>query len=59
MKNFILVEASMTSEENYLLLQLDPYLPDECREFKPFSHYSLWLARRGYAPNTVKLYAEH
>lgn len=59
MKHFILVEAPLTTEENYLLLHLDPYLPDECREFKPFSHYSLWLARRGYAPNTEKLYAEH
>ena len=59
MKNFILVEAPLTSEANYLLLHLDPGLPDEAREFKPFSHYTIWLARRGYAPNTAKLYSEH
>ncbi|MDP5167359.1 tyrosine-type recombinase/integrase [Pseudomonas syringae] len=59
MKNFILVEAPLTSEANYILLHLDPDLPDEAREFKPFSHYTIWLARRGYAPNTAKLYAEH
>lgn len=59
MKNFILVEAPLTSEANYLLLHLDPGLPDEAREFKPFSHYTIWLARRGYAPNTMLLYSEH
>ncbi|NNA27665.1 site-specific integrase [Pseudomonas lundensis] len=59
MKNFILVEAPLTSEARYLLLHLDPDIPDELREFKPFTHYSIWLASRGYAPNTVKLYAEH
>lgn len=59
MKNFILVEAPLTSEACYLLLLLDPGLPDEAREFEPFSHYTIWLARRGYAPNTAKLYSEH
>jgi integrase len=59
MKNFILVEAPLTSEGSYLLLHLNPELPDEAREFKPFTHYTLWLARQGYAPNTVKVYSEH
>lgn len=59
MKNFILVEAPLTSEASYLLLHLNPELPDEAREFKPFSHYTIWLARQGYAPNTVKVYSEH
>ena len=59
MKNFILVEAPLTSEASYLLLHLNPDLPDEAREFKPFSHYTIWLTRQGYAPNTAKVYAEH
>lgn len=59
MKNFILVEAPLTSEAKYLLLHLDPGLPDNAREFEPFSHYTTWLARRGYAHNTAKLYSEH
>lgn len=59
MKNFILVDAPLTSEANYLLLHLDPGVADEDREFRPFTHYTIWLARRGYAPNTAKLYAEH
>ncbi|MEA3169352.1 MAG: hypothetical protein QOI97_2300, partial [Pseudomonas sp.] len=49
MKNFILVEAPVTSEANYILLHLDPGMPDEAREFKPFTDYTTWLARRGYA----------
>lgn len=59
MKNFILVEAPQTSEAGYLLLHLNPDLPDEAREFKPFSHYTIWLARQGYAPNTAQAYAQH
>lgn len=59
MKNFILVEAPVTSEANYILLHLDPGMPDEAREFKPFTDYTTWLARRGYAVNTDKLYSEH
>lgn len=59
MKNFILVDAPLTSEANYLLLHLDPSVPDEVREFKPFTNYTVWLARRGYAPNTEKAYSEH
>ncbi|QDW02719.1 hypothetical protein FFH21_025120 [Pseudomonas sp. KBS0707] len=37
-KNFILVEAPLTSEAKHLLLHLDPDMPDELREFKPFKH---------------------
>nr|WP_286775642.1 site-specific integrase [[Pseudomonas] sp. BICA1-14] len=59
MKNFMLVDAPLTSEAHYLLLHLDPSVADEDREFRPFTHYTMWLARRGYAPNTAKLYAEH
>ncbi|CAN7304788.1 site-specific integrase [Pseudomonas sp. LjRoot71] len=59
MKNFILVEAPHTSEAHYLLLHLDPCIADKDREFRPFTHYTIWLARRGYAYNTAKLYAEH
>ena len=59
MKNFILVEAPVTSEANYILLHLDPGMPDEAREFKPFTDYTTWLARKGYAGNTDKLYSEH
>ncbi len=59
MKNFILVDAPQTSEARYLLLHINPDLPDEARELKPFSHYTLWLARQGYALNTAKVYAEH
>lgn len=59
MKNFILVEAPLTSEANYLLLHLAPGVPDDAREFKPFTNYTVWLAQRGYAPNTEKLYSEH
>lgn len=59
MKNFILVEAPQTSEAKYLLLHLDPGMPDDAREFKPFTNYTAWLAQRGYSPNTVKLYSEH
>lgn len=57
MKNFMLVEAPRTSKGRYLLLHLDPGIPGQ--EFEPFSHYATWLADRGYAPNTQKLYAEH
>ena len=57
MKNFILVEAPQTSEAKYLLLHLDPGMPDDAREFKPFTNYTAWLAQRGYSPNTVKLYS--
>lgn len=59
MKNFILVEAPSTSEANYLLLHLAPGMADEAREFQPFSHFTKWMGRRGYAPNTAKVYAEH
>ncbi|QEY75063.1 tyrosine-type recombinase/integrase [Pseudomonas denitrificans (nom. rej.)] len=59
MKNFLLVDAPPTSEARYLLLQLEPGLPDEAREFKPFTHFTSWMSRRGYSPNTVKVYAEH
>ncbi|PHN29756.1 tyrosine-type recombinase/integrase [Pseudomonas sp. ICMP 561] len=59
MKNFILAEAPLTSEATYLLLHLNPDVPDDTREFKPFSHYSTWLANQGYAPNTTKAYSEH
>jgi integrase len=59
MKNFILVEAPLTCDAGYLLLHLNPDMPDEAREFKPFSHYTIWLARQGYATNTAKVYAEH
>ena len=59
MKNFILVDAPLTSEGSYILLHLDPDMPDEAREFKPFTHYTSWLARRGYAANTEKVYSEH
>ncbi len=59
MKNFILVEAPVTAEASHLLLHLDPAIPDEQREFEPFTHYSRWLARRGYAFNTDLLYSQH
>lgn len=59
MKNFILIEAPATSEAAYLLYHLDSGVPDDAREFKPFTHYSTWLAGRGYAPATVELYSEH
>lgn len=59
MKNFILVDAPATSEADYLLLHLDPRVADQDREFRPFTHYTIWLAHRGYAHNTAKVYAEH
>lgn len=59
MKNFILIEAPQTSEARYLLLRLDPGLADDERVFQPFSRYSSWLPRKGFAPNTEKLYSEH
>lgn len=59
MKNFILVDAPVTLEASHLLLHLDPAIPDEQREFEPFTHYSRWLAQRGYANNTDVLYSEH
>ncbi|MBI6750750.1 tyrosine-type recombinase/integrase [Pseudomonas syringae] len=59
MKNFILIEAPATSEAAYLLYHLDPGVPDEAREFKPFTHYATWLARNGYAPATVENYSDH
>lgn len=59
MKNFILVESPATSEAAYLLYHLDSGVPDDAREFKPFTNYTTWLAQRGYAPATVELYSEH
>ncbi|KAA8558007.1 Tyrosine recombinase XerC [Pseudomonas extremaustralis] len=59
MKNFILVQAPVTVEASHLLLHLDPAIPDDQREFGPFTHYSRWLAQRGYAFNTDLLYSEH
>lgn len=59
MKNFILVRAPLTSEASYLLLHLDPGVPDEAREFKPFTNFAIWLTQRGYAVNTELLYSEH
>ncbi|MCC9009854.1 tyrosine-type recombinase/integrase [Pseudomonas putida] len=59
MKNFVLVKAPFTNEADYLLLHLDPDVPDDKREFKPFSHYAVTLKRRGYAHATTKLYCEH
>ncbi len=59
MKNFILVDAPRTSNARYLLLHLDPGIPDSAKEFQPFTHYAAWLSGRGYAYNTQKLYAEH
>lgn len=59
MKNFVLVEAPVTSEAAFLLLHLASGMPDDAREFKPFTHYAKWLAQRGYATNTVKAYSEH
>lgn len=59
MKNFILVQAPVTVEASHLLLHLDPTIPNEQREFEPFTHYSRWLAQRGYAFNTDRLYSEH
>jgi len=58
-KNFVLVKAPLTNEADYLLLHLEPDLPDDKREFKPFSHFAVTLKRRGYAPATKKLYCEH
>lgn len=59
MKNFILVEAPVTAEASRLLLHLDTSIPDEKREFEPFTHYAKWLSETGYAVNTEKLYSEH
>lgn len=59
MKNFILVEAPVTVEASHLLLHLDPTIADEHREFELFTHYSTWLAKQGYAFNTVLLYSQH
>lgn len=59
MKNFFLAQAPSTSDSAFVLLHLDPNVPDELREYEPFSYYSKWLADRGYAANTVKVYSEH
>lgn len=59
MKNFLLVQAPVTVEASHLLLHLDPSIPDELREFEPFTHFSRWLVQRGYAVNTDVLYSEH
>ncbi len=59
MKNFMMVEAPQTSVARHLLLHVEPGMPDEAREFKPFTYYSTWLAERGYAPNTVLVYSEN
>nr|WP_186353029.1 site-specific integrase [Pseudomonas gessardii] len=58
-KNFILVDAPVTSEGRYLLIHLDPHVTDQAREFEPFTHFAKWMARHGFALNTEKLYAEH
>jgi site-specific recombinase XerD len=59
MKNFVLAQAPLTSESAFVLLHLDPSIPDELREFEPFAHFSRWMVQRGYAANTIRVYSEH
>lgn len=59
MKNFMLVQAPVTVEASHLLLHLDPSIPDEQREFEPFTHFSKWIVGKGYAVNTDVLYSQH
>jgi hypothetical protein len=59
MKNFMLVQAPVTVEASHLLLHLDPSIPEEQREFEPFTHFSRWIVGKGYAVNTDVLYSQH